>query len=238
MYRLFNEFACRYDLHTPPGHYRHDHATVIHEALRQAPSSCRLLDVGCGTGVFLEAAIAKGIDGYGIDAAPEMVEIAQQRLGTDRTRVQRMQEISEVDEYDVICSLSWVIHYCESEDEVSDVIMRCYRALRTGGLLLFQVANDERMRGEVNIDREPGLSGEPDDTYFIHRFRPLHDVQHRVIAEYVYASRAHRELLFEEHELSFANPSLIADTLGQAGFREVALVNPDSISPFIMGKAV
>src|ERR1700712_5355021 len=106
MYRLFHEFAHRYDIHTPPGHYQHDHAFVISEALRVAPTNCRLLDIGCGTGVFLEAAIAAGIDGHGIDSAPEMIDVAHRRLGDERVRVQRMQEISEEKAYDVICSLS------------------------------------------------------------------------------------------------------------------------------------
>jgi hypothetical protein len=91
------------------------------------------------------------------------------------------------------------------------------------------------MSGALNVEREVGPSGQPDDTFFIHRFRPLHDTEHRVIADYVYASRAHRELLSEEHELRFANPLLIADTLRRAGFQEVAVVNSASIAPFVIG---
>jgi SAM-dependent methyltransferase len=238
MYRLFHEFAHRYDLHTPPGHYKHDHAFVIGEALRVAPVNCRLLDVGCGTGVFLEAAIAARIDGHGLDAAPELITVARRRLGNDRLRVQRMQEIADQNAYDVICSLSWTIHYCETEIELNDLFIRCYRALRPGGLILLQVANDERMSGEVNIDREPSPSGESNDTFFIHRFCPVHDAEHRIIAEYIYASRAHHELLSEKHELRFAHPSVIAENLRSSGFQEVAVVNSTSLSPFVIGKTI
>lgn len=236
MYRLFHEFAKRYDLHTPPGHYRHDHAYVIGEALRVAPANCRLLDIGCGTGVFLEVAIAAGIDGHGIDASSEMIEVAQRRVGNDRVRVQRMQQISDEDQYDVICALSWTIHYCETELELGDVVARCHRALRGGGVLLLQVANGKQMTGEVNIEREVGPAGQPDDTFFIHRFRSLHDAGHRVVAEYVYASRAYQEVLSEEHELRFANPLGIANALRRAGFKEVAVVNSASIAPFVTGR--
>lgn len=235
MHQLFHTFAHRYDLHTPPGHYRHDHAFVIKEALRVAPENCRLLDLGCGTGVLLQAAIDAGIDGHGIDASPEMIAVAKGRLGGNRVRVQRMQEISNENAYDVVCALSWTIHYCETGADLDGVIRRCSRALRTSGLILLQVANDERMTGAVNVDCEPGPSGEPDDTFFIHRFRPLHDAQHRVIADYVYASRAHRELLSEEHELKFANPSVIADALRRGGFQRVDVIDAASISPFVVG---
>jgi SAM-dependent methyltransferase len=238
MYRLFHEFAHRYDLHTPPGHYQHDYAFVIGEALRVAPANCRLLDIGCGTGVFLEAAIAAGIDAHGIDAAPKMIDIARQRLGNDRVCVRRMQEIADENAYDVVCSLSWAIHYCETEAELDEVTEGCYRASRAGGLLLLQVANDEQMTGAVNVDREPGPSGEPDDTFLIHRFRPLYDFERRVYADYVYVSRTYRELLSEQHELRFANPSIIADALRRAGFQGVSVVDSNSISPFVIGTIV
>lgn len=235
MYRLFREFAHRYDLHTPPGHYKHDHAFVIAEALRVAPQNCRLLDVGCGTGVFMEAALASGIDAYGLDSAPEMIDVAAQRVGADRVRVQRMQEVDDVEVYDVICSLSWTIHYAESMTELEDVIARCRRALRPGGLLILQVANDEAMTGAVNVDVEPGPAGEPGDTYFIHRFRPLRDVEHRVIADYVYASRANGDLLTEQHPLRFADPRAVTDAFRNAGFQQTYVVNSSVLAPFIVG---
>jgi SAM-dependent methyltransferase len=234
MYRLFHEFAHRYDLHTPPGHYKHDHAFVIAEALRVAPQNCRLLDVGCGTGVFLEAALAAGIDAHGLDSAPEMIDVAAQRVGADRVRVQRMQDIDDVEAYDVVCSLSWTIHYVESAAELQDVIARCRRALRPGGLLILQVANDAAMTGAVNIDVDPGPAGEPDDTYFIHRFRPLHDVEHGVVADYIYASRATGDLLTEQHHLRFANSIPVTAALWNAGFHQTRVVNSSDISTFIV----
>ena len=235
MYQLFNEFAKRYDLHTPPGHYRHDHAFVIAEALRVEPTHCRLLDIGCGTGVFLEAACAAGIDGYGLDASEPMIDCARERLPGERLRVERMQEITDQDAYDVVCALSWTIHYCESEAELDDVVSRCRDALRPRGLLVLQVADDGQMTGAVNIAREAGPSGEPDDTLLIHRFRPRHDEGHTVLADYVYASCAAREILAEQHQLAFANPSMITATLRRAGFRDIRVVNEGSLSPFVTG---
>lgn len=236
MYRLYHEFAHRYDLHTPPGHYKHDHAFVIEQALQIAPEGCRLLDVGCGTGVFLEAAIAAGIDSHGIDSAPEMIAVASQRLGGDRVRVQRMQEISDVRTYHVVCALSWTIHYCETAAELDDVIKRCRDALLPGGLLILQVANDEVVTGAVNVDREPGPSGELDDTFFIHRFRALRDAEHGILADYVYANRTHRELLSEQHELRFANPEVVTAALRRTGFGEVSVTTLSSMTPIVIGR--
>lgn len=238
MHRLYHEFAHRYDLHTPPGHYKHDHAFVLAEALRVAPKGCRLLDVGCGTGVFLEVAIAAGIDGHGVDSAPEMVAVARERIGSERVRVQRMQDLSESPRYHVVCALSWTIHYCETAVELDDVVRRCRAALLPGGALILQVADDEELSGEVNVDREPSSLGEPDDTLFIHRLLPLRDSEHRVLADYVYVSREHRELLSERHELRFGNPSVVADALHRAGFCDIRVVSLNPSTPFIVGTAL
>ena len=202
------------------------------------PSAAGFWDVGCGTGVFLEAACAAGIDGHGLDASDRMIDRATKRLSSERLRVQRMQEIADRKAYDVVCALSWAIHYCESEAELGDVVRRCRNALRSGGLLVLQVADDRQMSGAVTIDREDGPSGEPDDTFLIHRFRPQHDEGHTVLADYVYASRAGRELLSEQHQLRSANPSMITAVLRRAEFRDIRVVNEGTLSPFVTGVSV
>src|SRR5438105_2064283 len=88
-YVLFGQAADHYDWHTPPHHYQHDHAFVLS---RLPAPPCRVLDVGCGTGVFLEKALAANFDAVGLDASPEMVSVASRRVGQGPVRVERMQE--------------------------------------------------------------------------------------------------------------------------------------------------
>lgn len=235
MYDLFGKYAHRYDLHTPPSHYKHDHAFVLERAAAVAPGG-RLFDLGCGTGAFLEKALAAGFDASGADAAPAMVEVAAARLGPGRVRLERMQDLAEEGAYDIVCALSWTIHYAASAEELSDVVRRCASALRPGGLLLLQTANAALMTGAVRVDREPGPAGEPDDTIFIHRFRPLGDAEQGVEADYVYASRALGELLTERHHLRCCDPHLVAAAMRAAGLAEVEVVDPTSLSPFVVGR--
>ena len=136
-YALFERLADRFDWHTPPHHYQHDHAFVL-ERLGQ---SRRVLDVGCGTGVFLARAVMAGFDAIGIDAAPEMVAIAAGRVGAERVHVERMQEIDEASAYDGVVSLSWSFNYVRSLAEARDVLERLFRALRSKGHLILQIAH-------------------------------------------------------------------------------------------------
>jgi SAM-dependent methyltransferase len=45
-------------------------------------SASRVLDVGCGAGTLLEAAVAAGSDAVGVDISPVMVEAARRRVPT------------------------------------------------------------------------------------------------------------------------------------------------------------
>src|SRR5690349_7234675 len=57
------------------------------EALSLAPDD-RLLDVGCGGGVFLQRALESGCSGTGLDHSGDMVRLARSRVGQDAEIVQ------------------------------------------------------------------------------------------------------------------------------------------------------
>jgi SAM-dependent methyltransferase len=237
-YELFGRLADRYDWHTPPHHYQHDHAFV----LSQLPTPpCRILDVGCGTGVFLERAIAAGFDAIGLDASAEMVSIASGRVGTNHVCVGRMQEIAERDSYDGLVSLSWSFNYVRSFDEAKEVLTRFFNALRPGGRLILQIAHAANTTGGLSEDREPGPDGEADDVLFLYRFHSVPERSGELRAQYVYGCKSRKELLFEEHQLGAADAYKIADQVSAVGFQNVELFNSwrgdplsQSVSAFLL----
>jgi SAM-dependent methyltransferase len=241
MHQLFGTYADRYDLHTPPDHYRHDHQWVIDFAHQRGPS-CKLLDVGCGTGVLVAKARHAGIAATGIDASEQMIRVSERRLGPGAATVRRMQDLDEGPRYDVIVSLSWSINYCESEEVLVDVLRRIYCALSAGGFVLLQVAHAAHVGGDVFEDREPGPYGEADDVTFLYRFQAMDGPDHQLRAEYVYACKSTSELLYEQHFLKMADAHAVADCARRVGFRGVELYDSwrrdpfqQSASPFIAG---
>jgi SAM-dependent methyltransferase len=242
MQQLFGAYAHRYDLHTPPDHYGHDHQSVIELARRQGPSA-KLLDVGCGTGVLLAKARDAGITAMGIDASPEMIRVTEERLGPDVAKVQRMQDLDDGPTYDLVVSLSWCINYCESRAAVVDVLRRLHRALNPGGRILLQVAHAAHAGGTLLEDREPGPDGQPDDVTFLYKFEAMDGPEHPMGAEYVYACKSANELLYERHILIMADAQAVAACVRDVGFRDVELYDSwrfdpfrGSGSPFIKGR--
>lgn len=223
-YALFTEAAARYDLHTPPHHYQDDYLFVLEE-LRRINPQARVLDVGCGTGVFLERAHAVGLKISGIDASPEMVAVAEKRLGPGAVRIERMQELEERELYDCIVSLSWSFHYCASPAEARDVVRRFLSALCPGGLLLLQAAHAPNATGRLMEDWEVGPTGEPNDVQVLYRFTALPGAWPRLRAQYVYSCRSLGELLAEDHVLNVADVHLVTEILRSAGFDEIRVFN-------------
>jgi len=241
-YRLFDQYAHRYDLHTPPYHYQDDHRWVLSHLRDSGPES-RLLDIGCGTGVFLEKARAAGIDSRGIDSSAGMVRVARHRLGDDVVELRRMQDLQTTESVDMVTALSWTLNYCADEYELRDVLLRCHRALRPGGFFVAQVAHALNATGDLNEDIEPGPEGEADDITFFYRFSPTGRDRPVLRADYIYVCRSANELAFETHLLNVADVHRIAMIVKSIGFSEISVFGSwrqdplgSSLSPFIVAR--
>lgn len=219
-YALFTTAAHRYDWHTPPHHYQDDHAFVL-SRLPKPP--CRILDVGCGTGVFLEKALTAGFEAIGLDASPEMVSIASRRVGTERVRLERMQDLRERDVYDAIVSLSWSFNYVNSFSEAENLLDRFFQALKPNGRLILQIAHAPNATGVVHEDRESAPEGQPDDVVFLYRFSGENDEPGTLKAQYVFSCKSRGELLFETHKLGASDAREIAALASSVGFQNIEL---------------
>lgn len=205
VFRLFNGLAHRYDLHTPAHHYCDDHAFVL--GTSRTGGGRRILDVGCGTGVFLEKALAEGFDAHGINPSEDMVREASAEIGIARIAAQAMEDITDDGGYDGLCALSWVINYAADAAATRDILARFRRALRPNGRLLMQTAHAPNMDGLVLEDREPGSSGKDDDIVFLLQF--IARGPDTALARYVYAAKSLGELAWEEHLLAVADAHLL-----------------------------
>ncbi|MDK2955153.1 MAG: hypothetical protein PWQ57_649 [Desulfovibrionales bacterium] len=95
----------------------------------------RLLEMGCGTGLFLELFWRAGFDITGLDEAPAMLEAARMRLGDKADlHLGRAEHVSFDDkrfDYTAIISL---LEFCE---DPKSVIEEAYRVTRRSILLAF-----------------------------------------------------------------------------------------------------
>ncbi len=241
-YALFGIAADRYDWHTPPHHYQDDHAFVLS---RLPKSPCRILDVGCGTGVFLEKAIAAGFVATGLDASEQMVSIASSRVGREHVRLARMQDLEENELYDAIISLSWSFNYVVSFREAEEVLRRFLKALRRGGHLILQIAHAPNATGVLKEDREPGPEGQPDDVVLLYRFSAVNEIPGELRAQYVYGCKSQAELFFEEHRLAAADALKVAELAFIVGFERVEVFDScrggpleSSVSAFVVARRI
>lgn len=222
-FKLYGAFGHYYDQHTPAHHYQHDHAFLIRE-IQKRNAKARILDIGCGSGVFIQKALAAGLDPVGLDPAPAMLELARQKVGPRRVRLQGMEALDDRDAFDAVTALSWSLNYARDVDQLQDILVRIKRALRPGGQLFVQVAHAAHApstQSDFFVDQEPGPGGPKDITF---KYRFVAQGPQRLNAEYHFVCHSTGESFEELHELRVADAHLVAEMLRALDFQAVQLL--------------
>ncbi|WRZ95587.1 class I SAM-dependent methyltransferase [Streptomyces sp. NBC_01007] len=122
-------------------------------------------DIGCGPGHVTAHLHALGVDAFGIDLSPGMIDVARRDHPGLRFEVGSMTDL-DLPAASVAGLLAWQSLIHVPDDEVPAVIGHFHRALRPGGplQLLFHVGDESRLKTE-------GYGGHPMKVH-VHRRQP------------------------------------------------------------------
>jgi SAM-dependent methyltransferase len=117
------------------------------EAVKGQGSTLKILDVGCGPGFFIEAALARGHDVYGVDIIPSIVEIARKAY-PDRVFLGALEDIDEVRNmrFDVV----FASHVIEHVPDPLTFTKRLIPFLNEGGLIVYVTPNISSMLARIS----------------------------------------------------------------------------------------
>jgi SAM-dependent methyltransferase len=96
----------------------------------------RVLDIGCGTGVFLRLVAARGARPYGLDASESLLEVARERLPDADLRVGEMEQLPyDDDSFDLVTGFNSFFFAADLVAALSEA----RRVAKPGATVLIQV---------------------------------------------------------------------------------------------------
>lgn len=190
------------------GDFAHGIAPGLLALMRRANiTSGRVVDLGCGSGIWAKHLVDNGYDVIGVDISPAMIDIARHRVPSAKFHVASLVEF-EIPRCRVVTALGEVFSYLfdapESRQPLPNIFNRVYAALESGGLFVFDVA-------EVGLHREtPPTFREGDDWACLVGFE--YDDERQQLARQIVTFRrdgelyrrsqeSHRQQLYREHDV-------------------------------------
>lgn len=107
----------------------------------------RFLDIGCGSGATVRAAVDSGWDAVGIDIDPKLIELGKAQLNVDLRCSPLLESGFDENQFDFI-RLRDVIEHLPNPYEV---LLEVKRLLAPGGLVLIATPNEDALPTQVRL---------------------------------------------------------------------------------------
>lgn len=194
------------------------------------PSSASVLDLGCGTGTHDLLLAGRGHHVVGIDRAPEMIALAEDKVRDAAVDVEfRVGDVRTVDvgrRFDAVISMFAVVSYQCSNDDLSAMLAAARRHLTPGGVFVFDAWFGPAVLSQRPEERTRTLEA-PDGEVVTRAARPVLDVVEQTVEVHYDVTRSRAgavtEEVHESHKMRFLFAREIAYFLECAGFEMEAL---------------
>jgi SAM-dependent methyltransferase len=217
-----DHFASLYDLLMEDAPYE----SWLGYAKKYLPNQGRVLDLACGTGTFSLMLAQKGYDVVGVDLSEDMLTVAEEKARKAGAGIefvsQDMCELQGFQKLDGVTLFCDGLNYLRQEQEVKQTFSLLAQALKTGGVLLFDVHSPFKM--EHIFDHQ--LYGENSDVLSYMWFcepseEPL-SVQH-TLTFFLKKETGYYERMDEEQYQRTFNPNDYKQWLIEAGFDQIEI---------------
>jgi len=127
-------------------------------------SSGKLLDIGCGPGLYIEQFAKLGYECTGIDFSPASIRHAEEIIGRRARLIEGDIRTADFDNgYDLAVMLYGELNVF-SPDECRNILKKAYNALSSGGIILLEVHTYEAIKRIADVPYTwyksgPGLQG-------------------------------------------------------------------------------
>jgi len=206
-----------------------DFAPVLRFIQSVASGPGQAFDVGCGTGSLMRLLQARGWRVEGCDPSPSMVRAARAKNPGVRVSVAGSSGFVPAAGPDLITSTFDVVNHLPSLRSVREFLCRARRALRPGGVLVFDAVTpddiDRNWPRYVEVDRLPG-------TVLVRSGRRLGPARGLLTYEFfVRGERGTWRMHVERHVLRSASRAWFSRSLRQAGFSNARFVDAATLRP-------
>jgi SAM-dependent methyltransferase len=189
-----------------------------------APGGRPVLDAACGTGAHVVALEGHGIDAYGIDNSPEMIEIARRRQPTRFSRMD-MRDLSRHEKrpFSMIYSIGNSLAHLPLPGDVASFFASAHEVLAPNGVVVTQIVDvsDLEPGTVLPLPTLSGASSRLERAYTVDGYEKEGTPQVRFDAElYLEGEEEPRRL---SQRLLGISPDKIRFIMKDEGFREVAV---------------